>query len=200
MGPSQNTSVRQDVALINAVLALCASRKVTGPSIPIFLTPSHGHLLDGHPVSSDPATYDEKLRGRNFARYCEEARDFALASGFCQLVPETRDNGAGPREFQLLRPTRLGHFYAGLPLGLQVPAVFCVAKVLWMVVLVRSFKWMGIAVGGLSVAIGWLKTGELSGHLLALALLLGLLAMLLANWIHTEEPPSDSPSPDDTLW
>jgi hypothetical protein len=58
MSPSQNTSIRQDVALVNAMLALCASRKVAGSVLPRLLTATHGHLLDGHPIASDPGTYD----------------------------------------------------------------------------------------------------------------------------------------------
>jgi hypothetical protein len=200
MGPSQDTSIRQDVTMINAILALCASRKVTGPSIPIFLTPTHGHILDGHPIASDPATYEEKLRTRHFGRYCEEARDFVVGTRFCQLVRETRETGAGPREVQFLRLTRLGRMYAGMPPWLQMPTVSLLAKMLWILELVRSYKWMGLTIAAATVAIGWLAQHAFTGRLVALAAALGLLAMVVANWLHTEEPPSESPSPDDTLW
>lgn len=200
MGAAQNTSLRQDVAMINAVLALCATRKVTGPSLPLFLTPSHGHLLDGHPIESDPSTYDEKLRARHFGRYCEDVRGFVVATRFCQIVRETRDAGGGPREVQWLRLTRLGRMYGAMPRALQMATVSVLAKLVWIAGLVRSYKWLGIVITAITLAIGWVSARALSGQFVAMAVLLGIAAMLIANWLHSEEPANDSPSPDDTLW
>ena len=200
MGAAQDTSLRQDVAMINAVLALCASRKVTGPGLPLFLTPTHGQLLDGYPIASDPATYEEKQRARHFGRYCEEVRGFVVATRFCQMVRETRDTGTGPRDVQWLRLTRLGRMYLGFPRWLQMTTVSLLAKAVWISALVRSYKWLGLGVAGATLAIGWLASGGVSSRLATLAVLLGLGAMLVANWLHTEEPANDSPSPDDTLW
>jgi hypothetical protein len=196
MSPSQNTSIRQDVALVNAMLALCASRKVAGSVLPRLLTATHGHLLDGHPIASDPGTYDEKLRERNFMRYCENVRDFIVAIRLGRFVRERAQSGAGPMEVQCLRVTRLGRLYAGLPPWLQSTIVGCLSRLIW----IARYKWLGITVGAVTAAIGWFRMHEMSGRLVGLAVLVGVAAMLIADRLRGEETASDSPSPDETLW
>jgi hypothetical protein len=196
MSPSQNTSTRQDVTLVNAILGLCSSRKVAGSALPRLLTATHGHLLDGHPIDSDPGTYDEKLRQRNFMRYCENVRDFIVAIRFGRFVRETTQGAGGPMEVQCLRVTRLGRLYTGLPAWLQSAVVGALARMIW----IARYKWLGITVGGVTAAIGWFRSNEMSARLVGLSALVGIAAMLIADRLRGEETATDSPSPDETLW
>jgi hypothetical protein len=193
-----NTTTTQDTALANAILNLCKkSNKVNYQSLPLSLR-NHSHLLDGQPIENDPTTFAEKVRSRNFSRYCLAVMDFLLRAKFCCYVEEVMDNGIYPQDVQYLRITRLGFSYAHLPLIIQRATIYCIGKAFWVSGLVAKYKWVGTTISVVVASIGWLRTHDISTYLVALSVVAGIVAMFVTNWLHGGSNP-DGGSSDDTL-
>ncbi|MBL8403837.1 MAG: hypothetical protein JNL16_04765 [Dechloromonas sp.] len=193
-----NTTTKQDTALANAILDLCKkSTKVNHLSLPLSLR-GYNHLLDGQPIENDPTTFTEKVRLRNFSRYCLAGMDFLVRAKFCYYAEEVIDNGHYPMDVQYLRITRLGSVYAHLPLIIQRAVIYCIDKAFWVSGFVAKYKWLGTTMSALVAGVGWLRTHDISGYLVALSVAVGVVAMLIANWLHGGSS-TEGGSSDDTL-
>ncbi|MDD5300061.1 MAG: hypothetical protein PHD65_06170 [Gallionella sp.] len=193
-----NTTTTQDTALVNAILDLCKkSKTVNHLSLPLSLR-SQSHLLDGQPIENDPTTFAEKVRSRNFSRYCLAVMDFLVRAKLCYLVQEVINNGMYPQDVQYLRITRLGAVYACLPLIAQRAVIYCIDKAFWISSLVAKYKWLGTIISGVVAGVGWLRTHDVSTYLVALSVAAGIVAMFFANWLHGG-PSTEGGSSDDTL-
>ena len=193
------TTTRNDTLLANAVLDLCReSQKVNDLSLPLLLKP-FGRLLDDSPIESDPTAFEEKIRKRNFTRYCQALVVFLEKMKFVYYEPDIIDNGIYPQEIHYLRPTRLGALYSRLPFWMQHSLFFVLESAYWAAELVRRYKWVGTTVSITVAFIGWLKEKDISAYLVAISAIVGVIAVLLANWLHGAGDAEGNAPSDDTL-
>jgi hypothetical protein len=194
-----DTTASQDAQMVKALLQLCTtSAQVTGLALPLTLRPESA-ILFGRPVDLDAKNFDEKIRQRDFTRYCRSLEAFSLRTKFCAEVEELFDDGFGMgiREIHYLRVTRLGKLYLRLPQKVQRGVVYSVLRLVRAVAFTKRYKWVGSAVSAAVGVFGWVRTHDISGYLVVVAAVAGLLGMWIASWFHGGAAPEQVMPPDD---
>ena len=178
-----DTTNAQDAQLAGKVLELCKLKNATAFGISLRLKPV-AHILDGRALESDPMHFAEKVRQRRFSEYCELILAFLLSMRMCKTDRRLIDQTPlGPAEVHYLRITWFGSFFLRLPAFLR-RCLFRLLKIArWTFRAFRRYRWIGSIASILVAVAGWLKSHNLSGYILTLALVVGTVCMLLVAWI-----------------
>jgi len=179
------TTTRQDVTVVNAILRLCRENERVAPfGIPIMLH-ALNHILDDRPLDLDSIDPDERDRCMRFSRYCQMIVTIMLKMWLCadfidsvkQVLP------FGSVDMRFIRQTRFGAAFSNLPLQIQSTLLHVFKIFLWLQYQFKKYKWV---VTVISTGIGyyaWLKTHHLSAYLLMLVGIVGIVVTAIMGFL-----------------
>jgi len=195
-----NTSARQDVALINAVLKLCKeSDKVALLAVSSRLK-SHATILDGRALHDSPnPSYEERLRAKRYYTFCDVTVDFLRRIKMLVVVDDVIESLGRPMEVTYVRTTTLGAVFLRLPNVLQRP-VFVSIVWIWMTLFtVKKYRWVASVVSVLTAAFHWTEAHNLTHVTIVFSVLVGLVAALIVGWLASLFNSAPIQSDDDPI-
>lgn len=181
--PKLKTTGRQDVRMICEILRVCESGRIPVPGIELHLR-SVSDILDGRPINFDSLEFDEAVRLRSFSDFTKSAVSFCLISKLCGSEARLIDaGGMRPTEVYYTKVTWFGRLFRKMPYFLQWTTVKVLGAVFFAVDALKKYRWI-FSIGSLVAgAIAWIKAHDLSGIIIVVAIVTGILASFAAAWV-----------------
>lgn len=132
-----NTSTQQNVELIRVILRKCKESNRVSEFTFYLSIKDAASILDGRPLLDRSNTYEEKLRVRNFGKFCERISNYLVLVKMLTIVVEVIDSCGYPTEIGFLRITKSGNLFLRFPRWLQVFMVYLSVRLVSMYLTVK---------------------------------------------------------------
>lgn len=141
-------------------------------------------ILDGNPIDFDSIAFSERVRLRKFDIYSKKIFEFLIRTYFCSIEYKLIDAGTrAPLNIGYVKVKKPGIIFLKLPRPIQGIAIQKIRAAVFVIDATKKYKWIFSGVSGIAVAIGWIKSNDISSALLIFSITISLLLTIAYAWV-----------------
>lgn len=178
------TTTRQDAQMMRNILEICIGGNIPAEFLVLHLN-KFSDIVDGKLIDFDSIAFNERVRIRKFGIFSKKIFQFLVKIYFCSIEYKLIDAGIrAPLSIGYVKVKKIGKIFLKFPLPIQGLAIKLLNTVFFVIDVTRKYKWIFSGISSIAVAIGWIKSNDVSSTLLIFSLTISLLMTISYAWVN----------------